>query len=188
MEPKPATPQPESPGTENPLPADQLLPQVYDELRRLAAYRLACERPGQTLQATALVHEAWLRLANAPTGPWTSKAHFFSAAAETMRRILIDRARRKHNQRSGGQWQRVELEAVEIPAPSDGEELLALHEALEELDREDPPVAELVKLRFFLGLSHQQAAEVLGLNRSAADRQWVYARAWLYERIHGQDN
>ena len=166
----------------------ELLPLVYDELRRLAAERLSRENPGQTLQATALVHEAWLRLSGPGQAgqPWTGRGHFFSAAAEAMRRILIDRARRKANQHHGGDLQRVELDAVEIAAPLPDDQLLALHEALNELARQDPEAAELVKLRFFVGLTHEQAAEMLGLNRTAADRSWVFARAWLFQEMRGQ--
>ncbi len=165
--------------------AAELLPLVYDELRRLAAHKLAHEKPGQTLQATALVHEAWLRLAgpDQPAMHWESRRHFFGAAAEAMRRILIDRARRKAFERHGGQWQRVELDAVEIAAPIPDEQLLALHEALDELLLLDPQAAELVKLRFFIGLTHEQAAELLGLSRSAADRTWLFARAWLFQKV-----
>ena len=165
--------------------ADELLPLVYDELRHLAAQKLSLEKPGQTLQATALVHEAWLRLA----GPalhgqsFNGQRHFFNVAAEAMRRILIDRARRKSFARHGGELQRAELDAVEVAAPLPDEQLLALHEALDELVRVDPEAAELVKLRFFVGLTHTQAGETLGLSRSAADRSWVFARAWLYQRI-----
>jgi RNA polymerase sigma factor (TIGR02999 family) len=165
--------------------AEQLLPLVYDELRRLAAHRLAHESPGQTLQPTALVHEAWLRLVGPdPSDPaWQGRRHFFAAAAEAMRRILIDRARRKQRQRHGGSLERVEFEAVEIPASLPDDQLLALHEALDELARQDQEAAELVKLRFFVGLTHGQAAELLGLSRSAADRTWLFARAFLFQRI-----
>jgi len=167
--------------------AEELLPLVYDELRRLAAYRLANERPGQTLQATALVHEAWLRLVspsecgNEPK--WAGRRHFFAAAAEAMRRILIENARRKACIRHGGACDRVNLEAVEIAAPLPDEDLLALDEALDRLTELDAPAADLVKLRFFTGLTQQQAADLLGLSRSAADRAWVFARAWLFRQI-----
>ncbi len=168
--------------------ADALLPLVYDELRHLAASKLAREAPGQTLQATALVHEAWLRL----SGPsqqgqqWNGRRHFFGAAAEAMRRILVDRARRKGYERHGGNAQRVELDAVELAAPMPDEQLLALHEALNELARVDPEAAELVKLRFFVGLTQSQAAEMLGLSRSAADRSWLFARAWLFQQLQSE--
>ncbi len=169
-------------------PAEELLPLVYDELRRLAAHKLSHEEPGQTLQATALVHEAWLRLSGPSQGArrWESRRHFFGAAAEAMRRILIDRARRKACGRNGGNPQRVELDAVELAAPLPDNQLLALHEALDELAGIDPEAAELVKLRFFVGLTQMQAAEMLGLSRSAADRTWVFARAWLYKEVRNR--
>jgi RNA polymerase sigma factor (TIGR02999 family) len=163
--------------------AGELLPLVYDELRRLAAHRLANEAPGQTLQPTALVHEAWLRLGGDEGQRWAGRRHFFSAAAEAMRRILIDRARRKRNGRHGGNFQRVGMDDLEIAAPLPDDDLLELHAALDELARLDPEAAELVKLRFFVGLTHEEAAEVLGVSRSTADRTWVFARAWLYQRI-----
>lgn len=172
---------------EAPHAAEELLPLVYTELRRLAARKLAGEKPGQTLQATELVHEAWLRLGGAAGGEraqqWNGQRHFFAAAAEAMRRILVERARRKARIRHGGDRQRVAVDEVEIAAPLAGEELLALHEALDELAALDPPAAELIKLRFFTGLSHQQAAELLGLSRSAADRTWLFARAWLFQQM-----
>lgn len=163
--------------------AGDLLPLVYEELRRLAAYKLANEAPGQTLQPTALVHEAWLRLAGDEKQRWAGRRHFFGSAAEAMRRILIDRARRKRNGRHGGNVQRVELDDLEIAAPLPDEDLLALHEALDELARLDPEAAELVKLRFFVGLTQEQAAELLGVSRSTADRTWVFARAWLFQQM-----
>jgi RNA polymerase sigma factor (TIGR02999 family) len=172
------------------LTAEALLPLVYEELRRLAAQKLSQEKPGQTLQATALVHEAWLRLA----GPsrrvgepkWEGARHFFSAAAEAMRRILIENARHKARVRHGGGCDRVHLDEVEIASPLPDGELLALHEALDRLAALDPRAAELVKLRFFAGLTQQQAADLLGLSRSTADRAWVFARAWLYDEIRPQ--
>ncbi|MBN2508085.1 MAG: sigma-70 family RNA polymerase sigma factor [Verrucomicrobia bacterium] len=167
--------------------SEELLPLLYDELRRLAAHHLAKEPPGQTLQATALVHEAWLRLVGSPLGAqevtWDGQKHFFAAAAEAMRRILIDGARRKKSQRAGGLLQRVELREADIATPWPDEDLLALHEALDKLAELDPPAAELIKLRFFAGLTHEQAARVLGLSRSAADRTWLFARAWLFKEI-----
>jgi RNA polymerase sigma factor (TIGR02999 family) len=159
--------------------AEELLPLVYDELRRLAACRLAQEKPGQTLQATALVHEAWLRLADSRGEPWKSKGHFFGAAAEAMRRILVDNARRKQAQKRGGAAVQVDLDSVEIAAPIPDERLLALDEALDGLSREDPQAAELVKLRFFVGLSHRDAAEILGQSHTKADQTWLFAKAWL---------
>ncbi len=156
---------------------------LYDQLRQLAAQKLAREAPGQTLQATALVHEAWIRLSSAPDKPWDNERHFFAAAAEAMRRILVDRGRTKKSLREGGQYQRVELDGLEIASPMAEEDLLALDEALDQLAELHPPIAELVKLRFFAGLSHQEAARLLGMSRSGADRAWVFARAWLYSRI-----
>jgi len=171
--------------------AADLLPLIYTELRRLANHRLTQEPPGQTLQATALVHEAWLRLVGSePEGEeskWRGRRHFFGAAAEAMRRILIDRARRKRSARHGGNLQRVELDDVEIVAPLPDDQLLGLHEALDDLARQDPSAAELVKLRFFIGLTHGQAADVLGLSRTAADHLWVFARAWLFQQVHGKE-
>jgi len=166
-----------------PHAAEELLPLVYDELRRLAARRLANERPGQTVQATELVHEAWLRLIGNDGNQWNGRRHFFGAAAEAIRRILIERARRKNSLRGGGELQRVALEELEIAAPMNDEDLLALHEALNELTALDPLAAELIKLRFFTGLTHEEAADLLGLSRSAADRTWTFARAWLFQQI-----
>jgi RNA polymerase sigma factor (TIGR02999 family) len=164
--------------------ARELLPLVYDELRRLAASRLAHERPGQTLQPTALVHEAYLRLVGGDPGrPWHGRAHFFAAAAEAMRRILVDRARGKASARAGGALRRRDLD--DVPADGDGrpELALALDEALTELERHDETAARLVKLRYFAGMSHQEAADALGIGRRAADRLWALARAWLFQRL-----
>jgi RNA polymerase sigma factor (TIGR02999 family) len=160
---------------------DQLLPLVYDELRRMAAQRLARERPGQTLQATALVNEAYLRL----VGPsedrsWDSRAHFFAAAAEAMRRILVDNARRKGREKHGGGRRREHAELDTLGAVESSEELLSLHEALEGLERHDPLKARLVELRYFGGLTLEEAAACLSISPSTADRAWRYARAWLY--------
>jgi RNA polymerase sigma factor (TIGR02999 family) len=163
--------------------AEELLPLVYDELRRLAACRLASEKPGQTLQATALVHEAWLRLGGDQQPQWDNRGHFFAAAAEAMRRILVDNARHKRCVRHGGELERVDLAAIQGPAPvPDEDELLAVHEALDELAAVDPRKAELVKLRFFVGLTFAEAAEVLGVSEVTAKRDWAFARAWLYRR------
>jgi RNA polymerase sigma factor (TIGR02999 family) len=164
--------------------AAQLLPLVYDELRRLAAQKLAQERPGQTLEATALVHEAYLRLVDGDEArPWNSQGHFFAAAAEAMRRILIEQARRKHADKHGGGRTRVAM-PEELPGPESGSaDLVALDEALTLLERHDPDAARLVKLRYFAGLSHQEAAEALGISRGAADRLWVLARTWLFRRL-----
>jgi RNA polymerase sigma factor (TIGR02999 family) len=167
--------------------AAQLLPLVYDELRNLAAQRLAQETPGQTLQATALVHEAYLRLVGDHAQPWNSRGHFFAAAAEAMRRILVDNARRKHSHKRGGQRQRVGLEEAISLNESPADDLLALDEALTRLAREDPIKAELVKLRYFAGLSVEQTADALGISRATADRYWAYAKVWLYRAVTGQD-
>jgi RNA polymerase sigma factor (TIGR02999 family) len=167
----------------DPKAAEELLPLVYDELRRLAARKLAQERPGQTLQATALVHEAWLRLVREEDRNWKDSEHFFCAAATAMRRILIDNARRKKSPKHGGDLQRMDLDDA-APAellPSD--ELLALDEALEKLAAEDADAARLVDLRFFAGLGHQEAAQLMGLSRREADGLWAYARAWLLEAM-----
>ena len=165
----------------------ELLPLVYEELRRLAAYKLAQERPGQTLQATALVHEAWLRLGDASDRHWNSRTNFFAAAAEAMRRILVEKARHKQRLKHGGGCARVDVENEDIASPLPDDDLLALDEALTQLAEFDPCAAELVKLRFFTGLTHAQAAEHLGLSRSTADRTWVFARAWLFSRIRMRD-
>ncbi len=178
------TPNPAA-ATAAPLDADQLLALVYDELRKLAAARLGREAPGQTLQATALVHEAWLRLGGDEQPAWRNPAHFFAAAAEAMRRILIDKARRRSALRRGGRAEQIELDGLEIPAGTDDDQLLALHDALDRLAAHDPPKAELVKLKFFVGLSLEEAAEALGLTVPTARRQWAYARAWLYREMTG---
>jgi RNA polymerase sigma factor (TIGR02999 family) len=165
----------------DPSAADQLLPLVYDELRRLAAQRLAHESPGQTLQATALVHEAYVRLVGSGEPPrWEGCGHFFAAAAEAMRRIVIDRARHKQTRKAGGGRRRLDLDDIE-PAleEEDGDRLLDLDEALRQLEAEDPRKAELVKLRFFAGLTAEQAAAALGVSTSTAEKDWAYARSWL---------
>jgi RNA polymerase sigma factor (TIGR02999 family) len=170
----------------DPAAADQLLPLVYDELRRLAAQKLARESPGQTLQATALVHEAYLRLVDQDrTRRWDSRGHFFAAAAEAMRRILVERARRKRAEKHGGRHQRQDVDDVEIVAASPTEDLLALDEALTRLEAEDPSKADLVKLRYFAGLSIEDTARALGISSATAKRQWAYARAWLFRQIEG---
>jgi RNA polymerase sigma factor (TIGR02999 family) len=166
--------------------ADQLLPLVYDELRRLAAQKLAHEKPGQTLDATGLVHEAYLRLVDtAQALHWNSRGHFFAAAAEAMRRILVERARHKKSLRAGGDHRRVELADVEAKAPDPSDDVLAVHEALEKLEAKDKRKADLVKLRFFAGLTIEQAAEALGISPSTADNDWAYARSWLRLEIRG---
>jgi RNA polymerase sigma factor (TIGR02999 family) len=166
---------------------DELLPLVYDELRKLAARRLAREKPGQTLQATALVHEAYLRLVG-PGEPqdWGGRGHFFAAAAEAMRRILIENARRKRSQKRGGGLVRRELTSGELEAPGTPEDLLALDEALDKLAAANPRVAELVKLRYFAGLTIKQAAEALGISARTADADWAYARAWLFAELRAE--
>jgi RNA polymerase sigma factor (TIGR02999 family) len=170
----------------DPRASEQLLPLVYDELRRLAARRMAQESPGQTLEATALVHEAYLRLVDAEQLPeWNSKGHFFAAAAEAMRRILVERARHKRCQKAGGGAQRQELDEVELTVAGPDLDLLALNEALEKLERQDPRKAELVKLRFFAGLTIEEAAAALGVSTSTADNDWAYARCWLRLEMEG---
>jgi len=195
----------------DPRAAEQLLPLVYDELRKLATARLAHEKPGQTLQATALVHEAYLRLVGSgedsgqksedrknitssgdslssvscplSSASFSSRGHFFAAAAEAMRRILINRARDKNRHKRSGGWQRVELDAIEIAFDTPAEDLLALDEALEQLAAHDKLCSDLVQLRFFAGLSLGEAAEAMGVPRRTADRHWAYARAWLFDRL-----
>jgi RNA polymerase sigma factor (TIGR02999 family) len=170
----------------DPQAADQLLPLVYDELRKLAAAKMAREAAGQTLQATALVHEAWLRLGGDQQPNWQNRAHFFAAAAESMRRILIERARHRRALRHGGGLHRVDVNdaAIEIAAPGGtDDELLEVHDALEKLARHDARKAELVKLRYFVGLTVEQAAEVLDVAVPTAKRDWAYARAWLFREI-----
>jgi RNA polymerase sigma factor (TIGR02999 family) len=160
--------------------AGQLLPLVYDELRSLAARKLALEKPGQTLQATALVHEAYLRLVDTDrAGGWNSRGHFFAAAAEAMRRILIERARSKGRQKWGGEWRRVDLDNLDLFASVTPDQLLALDEAIDRLAGEDPTAARLVRLRYYAGLSLEQAAEPLSISTATAYRHWSYARAWL---------
>jgi RNA polymerase sigma factor (TIGR02999 family) len=164
--------------------AEELLPLVYDELRKLAAARLAQENPGQTLQATALVHEAYVRLVDVDKAQrWNSRGHFFAAAAEAMRRILIENARRKKRIKRGGDLQRVEIEIPSLPTSMSSDELIALDDALNKLKAEDPIKAELVTLRYFGGMTIEQACEVLGISRVTARRYWTYARAWLHRQI-----
>ena len=172
----------------NPQAAEQLLPLVYEELRKLAAQKLAQEAPGQTLQATALVHEAYLRLVDVEqVQHWDSRGHFFAAVAEAMRRILVENARRRRRQKHGGQLRRIDFEEAQSLAEEPADELLALDEALDQLAAEDPVKAELVKLRCFAGLSHQEAAEALGISRATADRYWAYAKSWLYCKLYDPD-
>jgi len=162
---------------------DELLPVVYEELRLLAAQKLSHEAPGQTLQATALVHEAYLRLVGSDHESWENRRHFFAAAAEAMRRILVDHARRKKSQRRGGAHRRVELDKLDVAVSEPPEDLLRLDEALAKLAEQDPDVAELVTLRYFGGLTLEQAAEVKGISRRTATRHWNYARLWLYREV-----
>jgi RNA polymerase sigma factor (TIGR02999 family) len=167
----------------DPKAAGELLPLVYQELRRLAAQKMAREAAGQTLQPTALVHEAWLRLVGSQDQRWSSRKHFFGAAAEAMRRILIDNARRKHRLRHGQGLVRVDLDRVDVAVDSDDDTLILVDDALRKFAIEEPAKAELVKLRFFVGLSIADAGKMLGLSESTAKRHWNYARAWLYEEL-----
>jgi RNA polymerase sigma factor (TIGR02999 family) len=168
---------------------DELFPLVYQELRQLAAVRLSKELPGQTLQATALVHEAYLRLVGSENQNWTSRSHFFAAAAEAMRRILIDNARRKKSLKHGGGHQRIDLNEAVVASDdkTSSDDLIALDEALKKLSEKDKISADLIKLRFFAGLTMEQAANILGIPRRTADRNWAYARAWLYKEISKGD-
>ena len=169
----------------DPQAADQLLPLVYDELRMLAAQKLAQEKPGQTLQATALVHEAYLRLVGSQDPGWNSRGHFFAAAAEAMRRILVENARRKTSRKAGGEHRRVELAEIEPAVEGPRLDLLALDEALAQLEAKDKRKADLVKLRYFVGLTNEQAAQALGISPSTADNDWAYARSWLRLAMEG---
>jgi RNA polymerase sigma factor (TIGR02999 family) len=173
----------------DPRAAEQLLPLVYDELRRLAAQLLAGERPGQTLEATALVHEAYVRLVGAENvQPWNGRGHFFAAAAQAMRRILVENARRKGRLKHGGERRQVAVDCDALAAAGTDEEVLALHDALERFAARDPLKAKLVELRFFGGLTLAEAAECLGVSLSTADRAWRYARAWLYAAMAANDS
>ncbi len=163
--------------------AGELLPLVYDELRKLAAFKMANEAAGQTLQPTALVHEAWLKLAGSSEQQWRNRRHFFGAAAEAMRRILIDRARKRNRSRHGHGLDRIDLSHVDVAIETNDETLLAVDEALGRLAAESPERAELVKLRYFTGLSIPDAAEMLGISESTAKRQWNYVRAWLFREL-----
>ncbi len=164
--------------------ADKLLPLVYEELRRLAGLKMSQEQPGQTLQATALVHEAYIRLVGAENQNWSSRGHFFAAAAESMRRILIENARRKQRRKHGGGHQRVELDDADVTIEDALTDIIALDEALAKLAEEDPVKADLVKLRYFAGLTIEQAAKILQISRATADRYWSYARAFLFHEIN----
>ena len=169
----------------NPQAAEELLPLVYDELRKLAAAKMAKEAPGQTLQATALVHEAWLKLAGSERQQWRGQAHFFAAAAEAMRRILIDKARRKVSQKRGADPARRELDESNIEFPAPSAEIVAVHDALDALAAEDAVAAEVVKLRYFVGMTIAEIADALSMSRRSADRHWAFARAWLKRAIEG---
>ena len=170
----------------DPHAAEQLLPLVYDELRKLAAERMAQEKPGQTLQPTALVHEAYLRLVDSEKARhWDSRGHFFAAAAEAMRRILIDSARSKSARKRGGAWKRIDLNSVNLVGSTATEDLVELDDTLDKLGQQDPQAAQLVKLRYYAGLSIEQAGASLGLSRTTAFERWAFARAWLYTELKG---
>jgi RNA polymerase sigma factor (TIGR02999 family) len=168
----------------DPSAAEQLLPLVYDELRKLAAQRLAQEKPGQTLQATALVHEAYLRLVGAESLPsWDNRGHFFAAAAEAMRRILIDRAREKRAEKRGGDRKRLDIDAIDLATTATPDQLLAVDEALAKLAKDDPAAARIVELRYFAGLTIDEAGQAVGVSTATAYRHWNYARAWLHAEL-----
>jgi len=167
----------------DPKAADKLLPLVYEELRKLAASKMANEAPNQTLQPTALVHEAWLRLVGDTNPNFSGRAHFFGAAAEAMRRILIEKARRKRALRHGGNHQRVDIQEWDLASPADDDQLLAVSEALDKLAAQDKVEAELVKLRYFVGMTNDEAAEILGISPRTAKYYWTHARAWLFREI-----
>jgi len=170
----------------NPAAAEELLPLVYDELRRIAAGRMAHEAAGQTLQATALVHEAWLRMVGDGARTWENRAHFFSAAAEAMRRILIENARRKSRLKRGGNQQRVELEDVDLTAATPDDKILLIDEALERLKSEDEEKSRIVVMKFFGGLTNQEIAHALGVTERTVERQWAYAKAWMFRQIRSE--
>ena len=163
--------------------AEELLPLIYEELRKLAAHKMAQEQPGHTLQPTALVHEAWLRLVGSGPDHWNSRGHFFAAAAEAMRRILVESARRKRRNKHGGEMRRIDITTLDVAIMSDEQHLLAVDEALDKLAAQDDLGAQLIKLRFFAGLSNVEAAKLLGIPERTAKRTWAYARAWLYEEL-----
>ena len=170
----------------DPNAAGELLPIVYDELRRLASARMAHESAGHTLQPTALVHEAWLRLTGHEDQTWEGRAHFFGAAAEAMRRILIDRVRKKRAVRHGGDQQRVDVADIDLPAPASDDQVLAINEALDKFANEHPEEARLVKLRYFVGMTNDEAAQALDISPRTARNYWTHARAWLYREINGR--
>jgi RNA polymerase sigma factor (TIGR02999 family) len=166
-----------------PQAAKELLPLIYDELRKLAAAKMAQEPPGQTLQATALVHEAYLKLASESQQQWRNRSQFFAVASETMRRILVDRARRRRSLKRGGHYQRTEVDWVALPVPADDEVVLKVHEALDALAAEDPAKAEVVKLKFFVGLTNGEIASLMNLNEKTVRRHWSFAKAWLFQAM-----
>jgi RNA polymerase sigma factor (TIGR02999 family) len=171
----------------DPQAAEKLLPLIYNELRKLAAVKLGEEKTGQTLQATALVHEAYLRLVGSENSqPWDSRGHFFAAAAEAMRRILVDTARAKASDKRGGQWERIDFTEIAHSASDESLDLIALDEALAQLEREHPEKAQIVKLRFFAGLNLDETAAAAGISRATAERRWAFARAWLFGQLHQQ--
>jgi RNA polymerase sigma factor (TIGR02999 family) len=167
--------------------AEAMLPLVYNELRRIAAAKMAREQPGQTLQPTALVHEAWLRLGGDTQPAWQNRTHFFAAAAEAMRRILVEKARRRQRVRHGGNLERLDLDDVEIAAPESDPRVIQISDALDLLTAEDPVKAEVVKLRFFVGLSDREVAEALGLSERTVERHWAYAKVWLLRAVRGAE-
>jgi RNA polymerase sigma factor (TIGR02999 family) len=170
----------------DPMAAEKLLDLLYEELRRLAAFKMAQQAPGQTLQPTALVHEAWLRLVGTQNPMFKNRSHFFSAAAEAMRHILIDRARRKQTQRHGGGFERVDLDKVALATPSADDQLLAVHEALDKLALKHPLQAEVVKLRYFAGMTNEEVAQLLGISISTVKNYWNFSRGWLFNEIQGK--
>lgn len=167
----------------DPQAGDQLLPLIYEELRKVAVAKMAQERPGQTLQATALVHEAWLRLAGSNSQCWDNRRHFFAAASESMRRILVEKARRRQRIRHGGELARVDLDDVEIPVGVREDQLIAVDDALASLEKEDPKKAEVVKLRYFVGMTNRETAEALGISEATVERYWAFAKAWLLRHL-----
>jgi RNA polymerase sigma factor (TIGR02999 family) len=170
----------------SPKAAEELLDLVYEELRRLAAFKMAQQAPGQTLQPTALVHEAWLRLVGTQNPTFRDRSHFFSAAAEVMRHILIDRARRKQTQRHGGRFERVDFDDAALAAPSPDDQLLAVHEALDKFVLEHPIQAEVVKLRYFVGMTNEEVAQLLGISISTVKNYWSFSRGWLFNEIQSK--
>jgi RNA polymerase sigma factor (TIGR02999 family) len=170
----------------DPNAGDQLLELVYDELRRLAAFKLAQQTPGQTLQATALVHEAWLRLAGSRNLVFKDRRHFFNAAAEAMRHILIDRARKKLTQRHGGQYERTDFDQIELAAPSPDDQLLAVHEMIDKFALKFPVQAEVVKLRYFAGMTNEEIGQLLEVSLSSVQNYWNFARAWFFKELEGK--